>query len=324
VTRLLRLVIALLASLAALGGAEVALRLAGYSYSPVQIGANVHGDFREEHAFRDRHLTYDPVLIWRPRSGPFSPFNPQGFRGLPVTPERAPGRHRIIALGDSNTFGWDVDDGANWPAQLQSRFDASHSRTEVINAGVWGYSSFQGERRFKELTVLNPDVVLISFGGNDAHQVTVPDAEYVRRHDRMARVTRATRHSRGAQLVVAAWDRVAGAASQGNRLVPRVSVEEYEAHLRAIIAEGRARGIRVVLLTRPFIGSSTDPTSWKTHAPAYNATTLRVAESEGVLAIDVYNTFKGRPELFDDESHFGPEGHRALAEQVHRLLAPIL
>lgn len=321
--RLLRVALAIAAFLAAATASELGLRAAGYRYSPVQIGANVAGDFREEHAFRDRNLVYDPDLIWRPRTGPFSPFNPQGVRGLPVSPEKPSGKLRILAVGDSNTFGWDVDDGANWPAQLQALFAATRP-AEVVNAGVWGYSSFQGERRFKELSTLDPDIALISFGGNDAHQVTVPDAEYVRRHDRLDRLTRATSKLRLAQLVVAAWDRVEGATSAAGTLGPRVSVDDYARHLRAIIAEGRARNIRVVLLTRPYVGASSDPAMWKTHAPAYNATTLAVAASEGVDAIDVHAAFKDRPGVFDDESHFGVEGHRLAARLIFEELSRTL
>jgi lysophospholipase L1-like esterase len=323
VRRLLRVALAIAAFLLTAVASELALRAVGYRYSPIQIGANVAGDFREEHAFRDRNLIYDPDLIWRPRSGPFSPFNPQGVRGLPVSPDKPPGTLRILAVGDSNTFGWDVDDGANWPAQLQALFAATRP-TEVVNAGVWGYSSFQGERRFKELAALDPDVALISFGGNDAHPVTVPDAEYVRRHDRIDRVSRATSRLRLAQLAVAAWDRVEGASSAAATLGPRVSVDDYARHLRAMIAEGRARGIRVVLLTRPYVGASTDPSVWKTHAPDYNATTLAVAASEGVDAIDVYAAFKDRPGVFDDESHFGVEGHRLAARLIFEELSPRL
>lgn len=321
--RLLRIALAIAAFLVAAAASELVLRAVGYHYSPIQIGANVAGDFREEHAFRDRNLVYDPDLIWRPRSGEFSPFNPQGFRGLPVSAEKPPGTLRIIAIGDSNTFGWDVDDGANWPAQLQALFAATRP-TEVINAGVWGYTSFQGERRFKELTSLNPDIVLISFGGNDAHQVTVPDAEYVRRHDRIDRLSRATRTLRLAQLAVAAWDRIEGVTGAAGALGPRVSVDDYAAHLRAIADEGRARGIRVVLLTRPYVGASNDPSVWKTHAPNYNATTLAVAERERVGVIDVFAAFKDRPDVFDDESHFGVEGHRLAAQLIFQELSRML
>lgn len=303
---------------------EAALRAVGYQYSPLKIGAGIKDDWREQHAFGDRHLVYDPVLIWRPRSSQFSPFNPDGFRGAPIDRAKTPGTRRVFALGDSNTFGWDVDDGANWPAQLHRLFARDGHPAEVINAGVWGYTSFQGRRRFEELLAFNPDIVLVSFGANDAHPVRVPDAEYVKRHDRIEQLTRATRRSRLAQLVVDVWDKAVVAAGASGALVPRVSVDEYAANLREMIRAGKSHGTRVVLLTRPFTGSSTDPASWKTSAPRYNETVVAVGREEQVPVIDVYGAFHDRTELFDDESHFGVEGHRLAAELIYTELTKVI
>ncbi len=324
VRRVSRLVIATVSILLAGGALELVLRASDYHYSPVKIGANIKDDWREEHAFHDRHLVYDPVLIWRPWSGQFSPFNPQGFRGAPVDVAKHPGEFRIFALGDSNTFGWDVDEGANWPAQLQRLFAGSHPGTQVINAGVWGYTSFQGRNRFQELLAYSPDLVLVSFGANDAHQVRVPDSEYVQRHDRIERLTRATKRLRLAQLAVDVWDKVEVATGATGALVPRVSLTEYLTYLRDIVRTGRARGVRVVLLTRPYMGTSTDPASWKSHAPAYNEATRDVAREEHAPVIDVYAAFRDHPEYFDDESHFGVEGHHLAAELIHKELASLV
>ena len=320
VRRLTRVVLIVVAVLIAVGAIELALRAGGYQYSPVKIGADVKDDWRETHAFHDRHLVYDPTLIWRPFAGQFSPFNPQGFRGAPIDPSKPAGTFRVFALGDSNTFGWDVDEGVNWPAQLHRLLSASRPGAEVINAGVWGYSSFQGARRFQELLAYQPDVVLVSFGGNDAHQVRVADVDYVKRHDRIEYLSRATKRSRVAQLLVQGWDQLETVRGTAGTLRPRVSLEEYSANLREMIRTGRERNVRVVLLTRPFVGSSTDPASWKTYAPSYNAATVEVARAEGATAIDVYSAFHDRPELFDDESHFGVEGHRVAAELIHQRL----
>ena len=176
VKRLLSVALAMAAVLAGVAASEGVLRVAGYRYSPLKIGSNVSSDWREQHAFHDQYLVYDPVLIWRPLSSQFSPFNPQGFRGAPIDAANTSG-HRIIALGDSNTFGWTVDDGANWPAQLQGLYDAAGPGTEVVNAGVWGYTSFQGLRRFNEIVRFSPDVVLVSFGGNERNlSFVVPSA----------------------------------------------------------------------------------------------------------------------------------------------------
>jgi lysophospholipase L1-like esterase len=320
--RIAKVALLVASCLVGLGLVEGVLRAVGYRYSPLQIGAATANDHREEHAFRDRYLVYDPDLIWRPLSGQFSPFNPQGFRGAPIDRVKPAGTIRVIALGDSNTFGWAVDDGANWPAQLEQRLGASFPGTRVVNAGVWGYTLYQGRRRFHELLDFSPDVVLVSFGANDAHPVEVPDAAYVRSHDRIQRISRLTDRWRLAQLGVAAWDRLAAHAN--GALVPRVSLDDYRAYLREIVRASTRRGIAVVLLTRPFQGTSTDPGSWKTAAPRYNEATREVAAAEGVALIDVYAAFADAPTVFDDESHFGVEGHRQMAALVATHLGPTL
>jgi lysophospholipase L1-like esterase len=309
-------VLALVSLLAAAGLSELILRVSGYSYSPVQIGEGVKDDWRDRH-IQDRFMVYDPVLIWRPQGGGFSPFNPQGFRGAPIDPAKPPGTVRVFALGDSNTFGWNVDDGVNWPTQLQKLLvERTHPTTEVLNAGVWGYTSYQGAKRFQELLPFNPDIVLVSFGANDAHMVRVPDAIYVAKHDRIQQLTRATKNMRLAQLAVAAWDRVDGARS-ATELRPRVTVDEYRANLQDMIRRARERGVQVVLLTRPFTGGYEDPNSWKARAPEYNAVLNEIGRTEKAQVIDVYAAFEDHPELFDDESHFGSKGHVVMAQLIY-------
>jgi lysophospholipase L1-like esterase len=321
VQRVKRLATAVAAVIVAGVALELILRAGGYQYSPIKIGANVKDDWREQHAFHDRNLVYDPVLIWRPLSGQFSPFNPQGFRGAPIDVNKSPRTLRIFALGDSNTFGWDVDDGVNWPAQLQQLFASSRPETEVINAGVWGYTSYQGLRRFHELLPYKPDIVLVSFGANDAHQVAVSDVAYVGRHDRIESLSRATKRSRLAQLMVHGWDLVATMTNAAGSLRPRVALDEFTANLREMIRTGRDRQVQVVLLTRPFVGASADPSSWKTYAPSYNAATLALAREENVLVVDIHAAFRDQPDMFDDESHFGVGGHTRAAQIIYEALA---
>jgi lysophospholipase L1-like esterase len=194
----------------------------------------------------------------------------------------------------------------------------------VINAGVWGYTMYQGLQRFKEVLPLGPDLVLVSFGGNDAHQVSVPDVAYVKGHDRIERITRLTRRLRLAQLAVGTFDRVSNALRGPGKLGPRVPLDDYTAYLKELIHTARERKIAVVLLTRPFVGSSTDPGFWKTYAPLYNEATKEVGRAESVPVIDIYDAFKDRTALFDDESHFGVEGHRIAAELIHARLADII
>ncbi len=69
----------------------------------------------------------------------------------------------IICLGDSLTYGYGVDKGADYPSLL-----ACMINIPVINAGVDGDTSIEGLKRLN-LDVLEkkPLLVIIEFGGND-------------------------------------------------------------------------------------------------------------------------------------------------------------
>ena len=86
--------------------------------------------------------------------------------------DTAPGTNsiRILALGDSCTFGLFVNDNETWPAQLEHRLNREHAGAFVVrNAGVIGYSSFQGCRYLERDGMRwHPHLVIASFGPNDA------------------------------------------------------------------------------------------------------------------------------------------------------------
>ncbi len=314
-SRLAPKLVLLLGSIAlALASTEVALRLIGYEYRPMQIATGSRSDAREYHLFGDENFVFDSELIWRPKAG-FGVFNSLGFRGPEVGAKN--GSLRIATVGDSNTLGWSGVDGANWPADLEQRLASGGVENEVINAGVWGYSSHQGVPRVRQVLELEPDIVLISFGSNDAHQVSRSDAEFSRRTQGRLRVSRALQGLRVAQLTRSVLDR---SDSGDLALEPRVDGEAYEENLRLMVEEARVAGAVPVLLTRPFYGTVSNPQTWKHRGPDYNAATARVAASLDVLVIDVHAFFKERDELFADESHFTEEGHQIAAAVVYEHL----
>lgn len=80
------------------------------------------------------------------------------------------GTIRVLALGDSCTFGFGVNDDDAWPAQLERRLNANADGRcfEVLNAGVPAYSSYQCLQYLRdEGLALKPNVVIAQFWIND-------------------------------------------------------------------------------------------------------------------------------------------------------------
>lgn len=303
------------AMIVALVAAEAGLRLANYRYNPVRIAAPSDDDWRFHHSFQDDDFLFDPYLIWRPKPS-VDVFNEQGYRGRPLPTVKSPDSYRILTIGDSNTLGWG-NNGPNWPQYLEELLARDDDRVSVVNGGVWGYSSFQGLRRFKASLVLQPDMVLVSFGSNDALRVTITDAQYAGR----VTMNRALGRSRLGQLWLQAWDRVA--LRPGGTLVPRVPIGDYEANLREFARIGAANHVTVVLLTRPFSGDIAIG-SWKEQAQECNRGTVEVATAAGLPYVNVDDLFGGRPEYFADESHFNEQGHRRAATLIYDRIRPLI
>jgi hypothetical protein len=92
--------------------------------------------------------------------------NAQGYRGPDFSPGKGR-RWRILAIGDSFTFGHGVEDGETYPSRLGALLG---DEAEVINAGfASGYAPDTYYLYLKtDGLVLRPDVVLVGFFiGND-------------------------------------------------------------------------------------------------------------------------------------------------------------
>ena len=109
--------------------------------------------------------------------------NDRGFRTPAVAETKLPGVFRIACLGDSSTFGMNVEGADAYPQVLARLLEESHpGRFEVLNFGVPGYSSRQGlELLRQEVRRYEPDLVTFAFGTNDRfwHR-TLSDDELIR------------------------------------------------------------------------------------------------------------------------------------------------
>ena len=97
--------------------------------------------------------------------------NAQGFRQEGEVPRRKPaGELRVICLGDSCTFGYLQPHDETYVFKLERKLAAALPGRAIrcINAGVPGYSLFQGWRYLEtELLRYQPDLVTLNFGWND-------------------------------------------------------------------------------------------------------------------------------------------------------------
>jgi lysophospholipase L1-like esterase len=279
-------------------------------------------DWRFVHVMSDDYREPDPVLLWRPVAR--APYGRQRFKGPDVRTPKPAGLTRVIAYGDSNTDG---PPAGSWPNQLDDLLRRESPPREAINAGVTGYSSFQGLQRFnEEVSVYTPDIVLVSFGWNDAAPAIGPPdrafAESTGFKSIDTRVIALRRLLLRYQFYLVAQRYLAPHANPPTptaSYAPRVSLDDYAANLTAFVTIAREHGATAVLLTRPY----REPTStleqssgWRHFVPEYNRKLLGVAATTGTPALDVQAAFADHRELFVDECHFTQAGHAMLAEML--------
>jgi lysophospholipase L1-like esterase len=83
---------------------------------------------------------------------------------------RDDGSTRILAIGDSCTWGWKVKQNESYPAQLQVLLDqqAGPGGYQVLNAGMPGTTSYHGLVYLRERGLaLQPAIVIAAYGFND-------------------------------------------------------------------------------------------------------------------------------------------------------------
>jgi lysophospholipase L1-like esterase len=240
--------------------------------------------------------------------------NSLGLRGPEVGASRA--GFRILALGDSTTFGLGVDDDQTWPAVLERLVREKTGRpVEVINGGVPGYSAFQGMRYLRERGVaFDPDLVLATFGFNDADSWSSRSDFQTAWLLAARRWERPLLHSR-----FYAW--LKGLYGSGAQVPfsparrPRLSEQEFDRVLLQIRDTCASRRIPLVLVIWPYATQSGD-----SRLVFYQPLVAAFGAKNVVPVVDLVGSFAQREgPLFFDHVHANPAGCRVAAEA----LAPV-
>lgn len=215
-------------------------------------------------------LVCDPLLHFKINPNQIiygEPINAAGFRGREFLSKR-PNVFRILALGDSCTFGLAAPEFGYYvkmpyPRLLEKMIEVKHGPdvVEVLNAGSPGYNSFQGLTLLRtKLRKLEPDLITVRFGWNDhlMSATTTQSSHFRESPNPVLRGLRATLMRSAIYQYFSRLKTELGIHRQGkselsrpSQWQPAMSIADYKYALRKIAELGRDRGALVWFLTAP-------------------------------------------------------------------------
>jgi lysophospholipase L1-like esterase len=322
---------AVVAGFAGLAVAELVLRVAG-----LPTGAT--------HRARDAYDLDDAVpgiykpgaridLAWPPETAYLATFNSWGMRGAEP---RDVASGRILALGDSQTFGLGVQDDETWPAQLDRDLAAAGDPHPVLNLAS-PHLLIDDEIHYLEAVLprYRPAVVvwmLMSFGypANEVGNAQSPHQRSLARerrgHERWAGFVSASalREARDWSFL---WrDRTARAARGEVLAAPALVAndddpvqEPGKQHFLArlpVLEELVARsGAKLLLVPHPQIAVADGRIAL---SPPWVA---RIARERAIPFVDLYAAYRDVPDpneffLMPWDTHPSPRGHERIARAV--------
>ncbi len=259
-----------------------------------------------------------------------------GLRGDEIPPKS--NKIRIIALGNSCTFGWGMADSDTYEKQLEGMVngDTSLPQVEVINAGIPGYSSFQGRRFYvSDISRLKPDIVLIMFAWNDqwAAADNIPDNMQKLPPQSILNiqnsVSRLQIYRLIKKLLLSSIEKPLDSVLNKKSPVYRVSFVDFYDNLNVIVNYARSEKTKPILLTSPipaldkYYPSGRVSPMHKFH-DYYNMQTRLLSRNAQIPVIDIAREFDNFNNLYDnapqDPIHFNAAGHRVVAEAIYNYL----
>lgn len=308
--------------------AEVALR--------VLYGSPVHFRYPQPRYVADPAIGHwmEPDQRSFNHSEPLS-VNSVGIRG-PDYPRRAPtGTLRVLAIGDSQTFGNGLPRGDTWPALLEAelRGTSRGPRWEVLNGGLSGTDTWQHERMLERLARSYAfDAVVLGFYPNDVTAIYRLGFPEQRTNTLLKRVGYVFKRSALATIISRSYRRLFTARwhkDREQRILagePDPSVElgwkQVETSLAAIKARVEQLGVRLLVLVIP----RRDQVAAPVPPIAYNTRIADVASRLGIPVVDPLAALREAHATHGDELFIAWDGHNARAANVvlARELAPQL
>lgn len=153
---------------------EVAIRLAPRRWVP-ELGNNQIQEFDLREVCR---LSENPRLRYELiPDNPKAEINADGYRGPRYPEEKPPGVRRLVGLGDSSFFGWNVPESDTCLRRLEGLLRSGRSTpVEVVNLAVPGYNSHQELELLRTRGLrFDPDLIVLGYDHNDSQPVIGQD-----------------------------------------------------------------------------------------------------------------------------------------------------
>ena len=289
----------------------------------------------------------DPLLLWRLKPNldhvvwDFTVLstNAQHLRSDRPLQKKEAGALRIVCLGDSVTFGYRVPtvwpDRPNeydraalpYPMLLEKELRAANpnKQIEVLTMAVPGYTSHQGLAWLRrDIDRLKPDLLIISFGWNDASFSDVPDREAIRTSWSAVTVRWLVDHS---QAFAHATHWLRAGQRPGSKVVrpaPRVSDRDYLNNMLAMAQLGNQQHAAVVIMAAPYRDRVTNPAEAAT-MQRYREGLRSVSRQNGIPFLELLEltpeAYPANEGWFGELIHPNYMGHRLLTAELLKLLA---
>jgi lysophospholipase L1-like esterase len=289
----------------------------------------------------------DPLLLWRLKPNLDHAYwdftdvstNAQSFRADYPIGTKPAGTFRIVCLGDSVTFGYRVppvwperprDYNPEWqpyPMLLEKELRNANPdrRIEVFPMAVPGYTSHQGLAWLRrDIGYLKPDVVIASFGWNDASLSEAPDRETIDTRWSPVAIRWLIDHSQ-AFAHATRWLRSRNQVKPVvHTPVSRVSQQEYVDNFNAIVQLAKDHGAAVIVIGAPYRDSTTNPPEAQlmTHYRAWLKSEMVKNQTPYLEILELTEAAGSVNQgFFGELIHPNHIGHRLMASELLKLMS---
>lgn len=289
----------------------------------------------------------DPLLLWRLKPNLDHVYwdytvvstNAQHFRADYPIGRKPAGTFRIVCLGDSVTFGYRVPpvwpekpkeydpEWQPYPMLLERELRKANPdrQIEVFPMAVPGYTSHQGLAWLRrDIGYLQPDMVIASFGWNDASLSDAPDRELIDTGwssvtgrwliDHSQAIAHLTRWLRSRNNVTPV----------AHTPMPRVSQKEYVDNFNAIVRVAKDHGAEVIVIGAPYRDSVTNPPEAQlmTQYRAWLKDEMQKSQTPYLQILELTETAGSVNQgFFGELIHPNHMGHRLMASELLELMS---